>query len=123
MPREVDEWIGPKDDTDAPPRVRVRVFNKYGGVCQCGCTRRIQAGEPWQLDHIVALINGGENRESNVWPLLTAHHKEKSKNDMAEKSTIYKKRSRHLGLKKRSRFPCSKTSKFKKKFDGTVVRR
>jgi hypothetical protein len=37
------------------------------------------AGDKWQLDHIVALINGGEHRESNLAPILDAEHKAKTK--------------------------------------------
>ncbi len=123
MPREVEEWIGKTDDSDPPPRVRVRVFDKYKGVCQCGCGMRIWAGDKWQCDHVVAIINGGQNRESNLVPLLIKHHVSKTKEDVAEKSEVYKKRKSHLGLKKKSRFPGSKDSLFKKKIDGTVVRR
>jgi 5-methylcytosine-specific restriction enzyme A len=123
MPREVLEWLGKNDDSDPPPRVKVRVFDRYHGVCRCGCTRKILAGEQWQADHIIALINGGENRESNLHPLLVEHHKSKTKEDVAAKSEVYNKRKSHLGLKKKSRFACSKDSKFKKKMDGTVVRR
>lgn len=123
MPREVEEWIGKTDDSDPPPRVKVRVFDKYHGVCCCGCARKILAGKRWQADHIVAIINGGQNRESNLWPLLVEHHKSKTKQDVAEKSEVYNKRKSHLGLKKKSRFACSKDSKWKRKMDGTIVRR
>lgn len=123
MSRSVEEWIGKTDDSDVPPRVKLRVFERYQGVCQCGCSRRIMAGEQWQADHIVAVINGGQNRESNLHPLLSKHHVEKTKEDVALKSKVYKKRSKHLGLKKKSWFPGSKDSKWKKKLNGQVVRR
>lgn len=123
MPREVKEWLGSSSDSDPPPRVKVRVFDKYHGVCCCGCNRKILAGEKWQVDHIIALINGGENKESNLQPLLVEHHRDKTKEDVAEKSEVYSKRKLHLGIKKKSRFSCSKDSKWKKKITGEVVRR
>src|SRR5579864_7834527 len=86
-PRSLPEWSAPPD-TPVPPRVRLRVFDRYTGRCQCGCRRKIAAGEAWQCDHIVALINGGENRENNLHPLLVAHHADKSLADIAEKAKI-----------------------------------
>ena len=47
------------DDTPVPPRVRARIFEAYGGICQCGCTRKIAAGEAWEVDHYVAADRGG----------------------------------------------------------------
>lgn len=52
--RSVDEWIGKNDDAAIPPRVRLRVFEKFGGICQLS-NRKIMAGEAWDLDHIKAL--------------------------------------------------------------------
>jgi len=121
MPRSTEEWVGKTDDSAAPARVRVRLFNKYNGVCCCGCTRKITAGEAWQLDHIVALVNGGQNREGNLWPLLVAHHKEKTAKDVEEKSLVYKKRKKYLGIKKKSTWACGRDSKFKRKISGEVV--
>lgn len=66
MSRQTDEWIGKTDDTKPPPRVYLRRFLKFDGRCQCGCGRLIRPTEQWQLDHAIALINGGENRESNL---------------------------------------------------------
>ena len=103
MSRTVPEWIGKSDDTPFPPRVRLRIFERDGGRCQCGCNRIIRAGEKWQTDHTVAIVNGGENRESNGRTILTEHHHGKTAEDVAEKSKTYKVRSRHLGIKKRKR--------------------
>ncbi|MEI3853595.1 MULTISPECIES: hypothetical protein [unclassified Ensifer] len=46
----VTEWIGKTDDEKVPPRVRLRLFEQYGGVCQLS-GRKIMAGEAWDLDH------------------------------------------------------------------------
>lgn len=75
MARAVVEWIGKTDDTPAPPRVRLRIFIREDGVCKLS-GRRILVGEPWQLDHEIAIINGGKNRESNLFPVLVDKHKE-----------------------------------------------
>lgn len=98
MSRSVPEWIGKTPDSAVPPRVRVRVFTRYGGRCQCGCNRLIRPGEAWECEDTVALINGGERRESNLKPWLAGHQKEKTKADVAEKAMVYRKRAKHLGV-------------------------
>jgi 5-methylcytosine-specific restriction protein A len=123
--RARDEWIGKTPDTPVPLRVRVRQFERDGGICQCGCDWPIFAGDKWETDHKVAIINGGENRESNLRTLLKSHHKTKTAADVAEKAKVYRKRLNHLGLKRRKGPPMagSKASGFKRKMDGSVERR
>lgn len=120
--RSVPEWIGKTPDAKIPPRVRLRVFDRFNGVCHLS-GRKITAGEPWDCDHIVALVNGGEHRESNLAPALRDKHREKTAGDVAEKATVRRKALAHRGIRKRSSFPCSKDSPFKKKISGEVVRR
>ena len=125
MSRSTKEWIGRTDDTIIPDRVKLRVFLRYDGKCQCDCRRKIISGQPWQCDHKIALVNGGENRESNLVPLLLECHKNKTKADVAEKSHTYKKRKSHYGLTKSKYAPImgSKRSGWKRKMDGTWERR
>ena len=98
--RQVPPWVGKMPDTPVPPRVKARLFDAYDGRCQCGCDRKIRAGEAWDLDHYVALINGGANSELNMRPMLTEHHKHKTAADMRQKSKSYRIRSKHIGIKK-----------------------
>ena len=123
MPRSVPEWIGKTDDSPIPPRVKLRVFEHHNGICHRS-GRKIRPGELWQCDHIVALVNGGEHRESNLAPILLDEHKIKTAEDVALKAKINRKKAYHLGLKKKSRpIPGSKASGLKKGFDGIVRRR
>lgn len=120
--RTVTEWIATHDDQAIPPRVKVRVFIKYNGRCP-KCTRYLPPGK-WACDHIVALINGGQHRERNLQPLCNSPcHSQKTKQDVAEKSRTARIRKRSAGIKKPSRFACSKASKHKKKVTGEVVLR
>lgn len=120
--REVDEWIGKNDDQKVPDKVKIRIWDRYGGRCYLS-GRRILAGERWELEHIIALCNGGEHRESNLAPALADRHKDKTRLDLAIKKKITKVRKRHLGLgKSRHKIPGSKGSGFRKKMDGTVVK-
>jgi 5-methylcytosine-specific restriction endonuclease McrA len=123
MSRTPDEWIGKTDDTPVPPRVKLRVFERHGGICHLS-GRRIRAGEPWECDHVVALVNGGQNRESNLAPALRDKHREKTKADVAEKSTVRRKRAKSLGIKQKSRsWGYGKNDKYKMKIGGGLVLR
>ena len=115
MPRSVPEWIGKTDDSKIPDRVRLRVFNRCGGVCHWS-QRKIRPGERWQLDHVVALINGGKHCESNLVPVLIEPHKAKTVQDIKEKAQVAGKRKNHLGIKR------AKRRMGYRKFDGTVVK-
>lgn len=123
MSRSTPEWIGKTDDAAIPPRVRVRVFERHGGICHLS-GRRITAADLWDVDHVVALVNGGKHCESNLAPALRDKHREKTVSDVAEKSMISRKRAKHLGLRPKGRsMPGSKASGLRKRMDGTVERR
>ena len=98
MPRTVGEWIGATPDSPPPPRVRVRIFDANGGRCHIS-GRTIQAGEPWDADHVIPLVAGGENRESNLRPALRDKHRRKTAIEVAEKSAVAITRKAHLGVK------------------------
>lgn len=105
MARTVEIWEGKNDDTPAPPRVRARVFVREGGKCH-RCGRKIGPADRWTLEHVIALILGGKNREDNLactceWCLPI-----KNAEDQAAKSKLADIRERHLGIKPAKRpFP------------------
>jgi len=98
MSRATKEWIGKTHDSKIPPRVKLRVFEAHGGICHLS-GRKIAAGEPWDCDHVVALINGGEHREKNLAPALRDKHREKTAADVKEKATVARKAKANLGIK------------------------
>jgi 5-methylcytosine-specific restriction endonuclease McrA len=100
--RALPEWIGSTPDAKVPPRVRLRIFEREQGKCHLS-SRKIRAGEPWDLDHKTALINGGEHRESNLFPALRDKHREKTAEDVAEKAKTYAVKAKHLLPRKPSR--------------------
>lgn len=123
MGRSTQEWVGKTPDTPIPPRVKLRVFERFQGVCQ-ETGRKIQAGEEWDCDHEIALINGGENREENLRPVLRKAHRAKTAKDVAQKAKNDRVRKKHLGIhKSKSPLPGGKGSKFKRKIGGSVVLR
>jgi hypothetical protein len=127
MPRSVKEWIGKTDDTPVPPRVRLRVLERFHFRCDAdshGCGRLIAAAAKWCCDHIDALVNGGENREKNLHPLCAWCTPEKDKKDVAIKSATYKRRKLHYGVRgKKYRWACGTDTPFKKTIGGKAVRR
>lgn len=123
MPRSVPEWIGKTDDAPIPARVARRVFDTWDGICHVSGRRIDPVRDEYQIDHIKALCNGGENRESNLAPILIEPHREKTRRDVAEKNKVERVRRKHLGIRSPSRMPGSRDSKFKKRMDGSVVLR
>jgi 5-methylcytosine-specific restriction enzyme A len=97
--RAVKEWRGKTPDTKVPPRVRLRIWERENGMCHLS-GRKILAGEPWDLDHKIALANGGEHRESNLFPAIRDKHKEKTKADVAGKSKVAEIAKKHIGASK-----------------------
>ena len=104
MPRSVPEWIGKTHDAKVPPRVRQRIFDREGGKCWISGRMIVPPADAWDLDHKVALINGGEHRESNLFPALRDKHREKTKRDVAEKAESNRIRQKHLGIRRPSQF-------------------
>lgn len=123
MSRAVDEWIGKTDDAAIPPRVRLRIFEAHGGVCHL-TGRKIRPGDDWDCDHIIALCNGGEHRETNLAPAIREAHRAKTAKDVAQRAKDDRVRKKHLGIwTPKTIVPGSKASRWKKKADGTVVPR
>lgn len=114
MPRSVEEWIGATPDTPVPPRVRLRVFEAKHGRCH-RCTRNIAAGEAWTCEHMIAIINGGENRERNLDVTCSWCLPAKNAEDVAEKSKVARVRRRHAGIKK------PRTITRWRRFNGEIV--
>ena len=98
MTRSVPLWHGATDDTSAPPRVRLRVFERVGGKCH-RCRRKIAAGESWTLEHVVALVNGGPNAETNLDVTCSWCLPAKNAEDVAVKSKTYRMLAKHRGTK------------------------
>lgn len=119
--RAVPEWIGATPDTPIPPRVKLRVFERHGGVCYLS-GRKIRPGDKWDAEHVKAIINGGENRESNLKPALKALHTIKTRADLAEKSKVARIKAKHLGVFPKGR-GLRKHPTLKRGFDGKVRQR
>jgi hypothetical protein len=94
--RSIPEWVGKTPDSKVPDRVRLRIFLACGGRCHLS-GREIRPGDTWDLDHVVALTNGGEHREKNLRPALRDKHREKTAADVAERARVDERRASHVG--------------------------
>ena len=112
--RSTDEWIASHDDAKVPPRVRLRIYERANGVCHIS-GRKIQPGEAWETEHIVALCNGGQHKESNLAPALVLPHRKKTAADRALKAKTDRIKKGHLGIKRRKRTIPGR------RFDGTPI--
>lgn len=97
MPRAVTEWFGKHPDAKVPAAVRLRIFRAYEGRCYLS-GREIKPGEKWELEHKVALILGGEHRESNLAPALSEFHKTKTAAEMKVKAKTDAIAKKHTGI-------------------------
>lgn len=119
--RSVPEWIAKHDDQKVPDRVRMRIFDREGGICHLTGEKIDPVRDEWDVDHKVALILGGEHREINLFPAKREPHRRKTAVEMKVKAKIARTRKKHLGIDK----PKSSLShpRFKRCMDGTVVDR
>lgn len=114
--RSTPEWIGKTPDSKIPPRVRVRVFDAHDGRCHLTGRKITPPADQWDLDHIIALANGGEHRESNLAPALRGEHRAKTAQDVKTKAKIERVRKKHIGADTRQKRKIPY-----RKFDGTPV--
>lgn len=110
-------------------QVRREALTRSNGLCEgllpdgTRCNANL-----WQkarhFDHIIPDAIGGDNSLTNCQVLCVPCHDEKTwKKDIPIIAKSKRVRDKHLGIKKPSRFPGSRDSRFKKKIDGTVVLR
>ena len=110
--RLVDEWIGRNDDSPVPARTKARIWKRDPNCAKCGLpTGDIRKPE---FDHVVALANGGENRESNLQVLCRGCHRVKTFVDVALKASTARRLKKRLRLQPRRTIPG-------RKFDGTPI--
>lgn len=121
--REIPEWHGKTNDSKVPDRVRLRIFQRYGGKCYLS-GRVIRPGDDWQLEHIVPLIDGGKHAEGNLAPALVEPHKVKSREEAKRRAKERRIQKKHIGIgKSKKPMPCGRDSNLKKLMDGRVIDR
>ena len=121
--RAVAEWIGKTPDARIPDRVKLRIWTREHGRCHI-TGRKIRPGDAYEFEHVIAICNGGEHRESNIALALTAEHKAKTAADVAEKAKVDRLRKRQAGIKTSRGRPLAgtKASGLRKRMSGQVER-
>jgi 5-methylcytosine-specific restriction endonuclease McrA len=122
--REVPEWIGKTPDTALPARVKERIIDRQGGKCAIYGTTFTALDRP-EFDHITALRDGGENRESNFHAICRTAHATKTAREAKDRAKVNRLKAKHLGYERKPSqpMPGSKASKWKRKMDRTTVLR
>ena len=121
MTRATDEWIAKHDDEKIPARVQLRVWARCNGTCYL-TKIKIRPGMAYQIDHIIALCNGGSHRESNLAIVLSEAHKRKTADDVRLRAKIDRIRKKHAGIETRKgpAMPGTRASGIKRKINGQV---
>lgn len=107
-------------------RNRTRLFMLHEGKCHI-CGHKIDGTkERWDVEHIIprALIGKLADTDANMQPAHSLCHAHKTKSDVHTINKAKRREARHMGFKKsKTPLPYGRDSKFKKRFDGSVVLR
>ena len=105
-------------------KIRVAAFQRCDGRCE-KCGARLTPGK-FAYDHILPDWLGGEPTLENAQVLCDPCHSEKTHGqDRPRINKAQRQHARHIGAKAPSRnpMPFGRSSKLKRKLDGTVVER
>ena len=103
-------------------RRKLAIWEREHGKCMV-CATKLLPGK-FIFEHVRPLGLGGEDTDDNIRLTCKGCASEKTKADMAAITKAKRQKAAHLGLKKsKTPLPFGRGSKFKKKMDGTVVRR
>jgi 5-methylcytosine-specific restriction enzyme A len=97
--RAIEEWSSGDPDQKPPPHVQLRIWDRQHGRCYL-TGRPINVGDKKQLDHIKALADGGENRESNMAWILIGAHRQKTGDENSRRSDERSIKKKHFGIEK-----------------------
>ena len=105
-------------------KARLAIFQARGGVCRL-CGLKIDAGQVWELHHWRPRALLGPDTDENLFPVHKRCHAHQTRTqDVPMIAKAKRMEAAHLGAKV-SRWPMagSRASGWKRKMDGTTVRR
>ena len=102
---------------------RAEIFNARNGKCHI-CDQKIHPQEKWDIEHIIPLALGGADSGDNLDLAHQSCHRDKTKADVGRLAKAKRQARYHSGKKlSKSPLPCGKSSKWKRKLDGSLVLR
>lgn len=109
-------------------KVKKQAWDRANGFCECGCGRPFGKHPKTvpNYDHVIPAKLGGDATLGNCMCIRFDCHQTKTKEvDMPKIKKVRRSDKQRMGLKpkKRSTINGSKDSGWKRKIDGTVVRR
>ena len=108
--------------TEFSNKIKAAAALRANGNCE-ECTRRLATGD-FHYDHIIPDALGGEPTLANCAVLCRSCHSVKTRSqDVPRIAKAVRNYRKARGIRKPSKFACSKNSKWKKKLSGEVVAR
>jgi 5-methylcytosine-specific restriction protein A len=103
--RTVAEWVGKRPESMPGTLVLLRLYSRQNGLCACGCGH-VMSFERDRIDrdHVVALKDGGENREANLQLLLRECHLAKTIGENVARGEANRHKAKAFTRPKRSGF-------------------
>lgn len=101
---------------------KLKIWEREHGRCMV-CNVKLTTGK-FIFEHVRPLALGGVDEDENIRLTCKACASDKTKDDMARINKAKRQKASHLGLKQsKSPLPFGRGSQWKRKMDGTVVRR
>lgn len=102
--RQRPEWVATHPDQAIPKAVRMRIWEREGGRCWIS-GRKIQPGDAYEFEHVIALANGGEHREANIRLALKDAHRAKTSDDAKLTAKIRRQHLKNIGAWPKTKSP------------------
>jgi len=83
---------------------RVRIFDLHKGACHI-CGHKIQVGEAWDMEHVIAWELTRDDSDDNVRPAHKSCHKIKTADDVKAIRKADRVRAKFIGAWPKSRTP------------------
>jgi 5-methylcytosine-specific restriction protein A len=83
---------------------RAAIFSAHNGVCYL-CGGKIQAGEGWDAEHVIAWEISSDDSDDNLRPAHRRCHAPKTAKDAAVIAKLKRMKAKHEGSWPRSRAP------------------
>ena len=116
------EDVGTTKRGNLSDKRKLAIWEREGGKCML-CGIKLMFGQ-FIFEHVRALELGGTDTDDNIRLTCKPCAKEKTKKDHQMTAKAKRQKAKHLGIRgSKSPLPYGKTSKWKKKLDGSIVPR